>query len=1542
MIKKLVVLKLDGNFDQGFRVGLSIGEDGSIPNVELSDNELKLPPLPTLPEIYQDWSKSYRSLDGHRIKAKKGQITHVRFQSVKQECHHQAEIIKQSFITWLQADSFRLIKEQCLTQLTPGDEVRVIIRTTEHQLRKLPWHLWDLFESYPHAEVAFSSLSSERFNRSERSNIRILIILGNSEGINVAEDEEVLKEYCQKAEIIVLVEPSAAELNHHLWDNQGWGILFFSGHSRTESAKGRIFLNRTESLTMEELRHGLQTAVRGGLQLAFFNSCDGLGIAAELESLHIPEVIVMREPVPDMVAHQFVKDFFQEFTTGQSLYQSVNIARKKLQGLEKDYPCASWLPVIVQNLLEMPPTWQSMGAISNCPYQGLAAFREEDTRYFYGREEITQKLVTAVKQKHLVAVVGASGSGKSSVVFAGLIPELKQDRKHDWLIISFRPGNNPLESLAMAMPAAGIALCGRVESRLPRLAELELEVELKKSDVYDGLHLRTLQNVIESITQASPKSHLVLVADQFEELYTLCQDIKERQIFLDNLLNAVANIPRFTLVLTLRADFFGEALAYRPLSNALQDAQVNLSPMNTEELAAAIEKPADSFNVQLEPGLTQRLIDVVLQSPSHLPLLEFTLTQLWQKQRQGWLTHLAYTDIGGVEIALANHAEAIYAQLSPTDKERVQQIFIQLVQPTDTNTDIRRLAIRQEVGEENWNLVTRLADARLVVTNRNEINKIETVEIIHETLIKNWRRLRQWMKVDAEFRLWQEQLRAAIRQWENSGKDVDAFWRGKALIDAEEWLLQRSNQISIPEQNFINLSVELRDREQEKINKLRKKILLGLAGGLVGTLLLTSVALWQWQQADFQRQQAEISELKSLSSSAEVLLKSGNEVESFVSALRVIEKLQKLKYLDFGTKITLLTSAESTINQIREYNSLQGHEGSVSSVSFSPDGQILASGSQDSTIKIWQKNGRLLQTLKGHKDHVFQVIFSTDGQIMAAASFDNTISCWRYNSQTGLFAEQPFLRLSDQSGLWAVALSHNGRIIATANQKGQVKLWTIEGKLIQTIQAHSQKIWSISFSPDGQSFATASADKTVKLWTLEGKLIKTLQGHSDEVLSVNFSPDGTNLASASKDKTVKLWNIAGELLDTFEGHSDEVLDVRFSPDGKLIASASADDTVKLWNISGDSRIGKNQSPVNDSPLYTFSGHGGKASEVSFSPDGRSLASASADGTIKLWHLEGILPHFPGNTISISPNSKTIAVGNQQGIVTIRNRNGNLLQSFQAHNGEIIKVIFNPRGKSLVSVGKDNQIKLWDLSGNLLKSWQGYEIINNSQFDPIADASFSHDGQILATMGRIDKQVKLWNLEGILLKSWRTHDNLLTSIKFSPDGKTLATAGDKTVKLWNIQGSLLQTLSGHQDNIAAISFSPDGKLVATASVDNTVKLWQSDTGKLLRSLKHDESVYSVSFSPNNQVLVSASGDKINLWSLDGKLLNSFKGNSDIISEINFSPDGNIIASVGVNHIVIWNLDISDLQHHGCNWLHDYLTTNQNLDKTEGHLCDNSTD
>ena len=424
----------------------------------------------------------------------------------------------------------------------------------------------------------------------------------------------------------------------------------------------------------------------------------------------------MREPVPDRVAHQFLKYFFKEFTGGKSLYTSVNIARKKLQGLEKDCPCASWLPVVVQNLLEIPPTWQSLGAIGNCPYRGLAAFQTEDAANFYGRETVTQELITAVNHQSFVAVVGASGSGKSSVVFAGLIPQLNQDKIKSWCIVSFRPGNNPFESLAIALVSVFNGVASQPSHTSPllgnekggfspvevhnqqRLSELQLEVELKGSD-------RALRNLLESIAGRNPLSHIVIIADQFEEVYTHFDSSSERKVFLDNLLNAVNDVPNFTLIITLRADFYGEALSYSPLADKLRDSQLNLTPMKAEELKAAIEKPAQNLDVGLQEGLTARLLDVVLDSPNDLPLLQFTLTQLWIKQQQGWLTHQAYADIGGVETALANHAETIYAQLSPPDKERVQQIFIQLVQPRESNPDIRRIATREEVGEQNWKLV---------------------------------------------------------------------------------------------------------------------------------------------------------------------------------------------------------------------------------------------------------------------------------------------------------------------------------------------------------------------------------------------------------------------------------------------------------------------------------------------------------------------------------------------------------------------------------------------------------------------------------------------------------------------------------------------------------------------------------------------------------------------------------------------------------------------------------------------------------------------
>jgi len=486
-------------------------------------------------------------------------------------------------------------------------------------------------------------------------------------------------------------------------------------------------------------------------------------------------------------------------------------------------------------------------AIPSCPYRGLFAFQEEDAPFFCGRETFTEQLLVAVQKKPLVAVIGASGSGKSSVVFAGLIPRLQQVGAQGGLaplhIASFRPGDRPLHALASAI----IPLLEPQLSKTDQLRQTrQLATDLRQD-------VGALRDAVEEIVKGNTSARLLLVADQFEELYTLCQDVEERQVFLTRLLEAVKQTGNFNLVLTLRADFLGYALSYRPLNDALQNADVKLGPMNRQELQDAVQKPAEKQGVKLEQGLTERILKAVGEEPGNLPLLEFALTQLWEKQSNGKLTHAAYDAIGGVEKALSNHADDVYAQLTDEKQKQVQKIFIQLVRPGEGTADTRRQATHAEVGEENWDLVKRLADERLVVTDRKKTAgeaEEETVEIVHEALIREWQRLRKWMKEDRAFRLWQERLRTAMRQWETTDKDDGALLRGSLLSEAEAWQQQRLAELSKEERVFIQLSLALRDREKNERIRLRQHITIGLVIGLSITTVLGLYTAWRWRLAE--------------------------------------------------------------------------------------------------------------------------------------------------------------------------------------------------------------------------------------------------------------------------------------------------------------------------------------------------------------------------------------------------------------------------------------------------------------------------------------------------------------------------------------------------------------------------------------------------------------------------------------------------------------------------------------------------------------------
>lgn len=443
----------------------------------------------------------------------------------------------------------------------------------------------------------------------------------------------------------------------------------------------------------------------------------------------------------------------------------------------------------------------------DCPYRGLLPFREEDAHLFYGRIAYTDRLFEAVTRQPLTAVFGPSGSGKSSVVFAGLVPRLRT--MGNWQIVDCRPGNNPFQSLLAP-------IIRQLEPDLSKIDRLRKEKELVTDLKQNKL---VLTELIDLMIEDMPLGmKLLIIIDQFEELYSQNDDVAEQQHFLNSLLS-LANNKAITLLLTMRADFMGRALLFRDFADVLQKASQMIGPMNRQEMREVIVKPVSGTFVSFQPGLPSKILDDVGLEPGNLPLLEFALSALWAKQADNQLTYAAYEEIGKVEGALTEHAETFYATFAvENDVELIRKLFVQLVLPGDGAPDTRRKASRRELGENLWNLTKPLADARLLVTGHDE-NGDETVEIAHEALINHWQRLKNWMAEDRDFRLWQEWLRAELYQWRIHDEEDGYLLQGKRLTKSIKWLNQRAIDLSPEEKVFINRSVIVAAQQRNEANR---------------------------------------------------------------------------------------------------------------------------------------------------------------------------------------------------------------------------------------------------------------------------------------------------------------------------------------------------------------------------------------------------------------------------------------------------------------------------------------------------------------------------------------------------------------------------------------------------------------------------------------------------------------------------------------------------------------------------------------------------
>lgn len=1161
------------------------------------------------------------------------------------------------------------------------------------------------------------------------------------------------------------------------------------------------------------------------------------------------------------------------------------------------------------------------------PYRGLRAFQETDAANFFGRETLVKRLLNRLQEdnpyKRFLAVVGPSGSGKSSLVKAGLIPSLRQGAltaSNQWYYDEIVPGTQPFTELENAL--VGVA------TDPPQ----NLSTQLRHSE----------RGLLDAVNAVLPddETNFFLFIDQFEELFTLVEDDHIIDQFLDALFVAVTDpASRLYVVITIRADFYDRPLLQPRLSNLVRERTEVVVPLSATELERVIVEPARRAGVAIDSALVAAIVAEVKEQPGALPLLQYALSELFDLRENGIITANVYRQIGGVRGALAKRADELYSKLTPEEQTAVRQVFLRLITLGEGTEDTRRRALLTEVTSIQNNtqtamiqeLVDHLGKARLLTFDRDPDTRSPTIEVTHEAIIREWDRLRGWLDDSRNDVRMQRTLSSLASEWHLNHQDPSFLLRGIRLESYEKWSQTTNLMLTEQEQAYLEGSANERHQrelaeaaQEEREERLRIRSLNALR---LLAIVLTIATLGAFALTGFAVQESNRANANAASSQSIAWEAGARRVLSDADGDLALLLALQANELDNPPIEAINTLSEVTFAPGTR-NVLTGHTSQVDGVAISPNGQLLASGSTDFSVRIWDINtGEQLNLLEGHTGDITSIAFSPNGQLLVSTGRRFQAIVW--DVQTGEMLNS--LQGHGNAVVYDAVFSPDGMYLYTSGGDGELVQWDIaSGAQINRFQGHQvAAVLSIDISPDGEQLLSGSRATELILWdTRTAAVLGRLAGHDSAVNDLKFSPDGTKAVSVdgggeiilwdmlainetisiddtavlsninssiaqpffnavdnifgvafspngqhiytassgstSAENSVYIWNAeTGQVITRLEGHDDGVLSIAVSGTGHLVASGSVDQTIRLWNV------GQSGSE------FHLDAHTSRVTNVFVQDD--LLYTASADNSLRVWDAD------TGREVSrievtgmsfvaadVSPNGERALLGSRNGVLieVEMETNVTLNELSTAEGGEhneTVEIVTYLDDERALSAGLDNKIILWDMiAGRSIRTYEGHT-------DGIYDLAVFPDGTQFASAS-IDGTVRIWNLAtgetSTILTSNDVEPIPLFSIDVNSDGSSIATGRrDGVVILWDVAtGAETSRFVGDTDTIWSVAFHSDGNRLLSGSADGVLSIWDiAADGQRQRFELPSTGIFAATFTPDGQSAVTGhSNGQVYVW------------------------------------------------------------------------------